>query len=407
MSHNVLFNDYHSQLADYPPPGRYTNVPSLAFVAIIRYPVVTSDLGRLATAGARERKARPMTVVVWIGIALCISQSAMFSGLNLAFFSISKLYLELEAANHNASAQRVLALRKDSNFLLVTILWGNVSVNVLLALLSDSVLAGVVAFLFSTVVITILGEIMPQAYFSRHALLMASKLSPVLRFYQIVLFVVAKPTALVLDRWLGPEAIGFLREKDIRELIKMHINNPETEIDQVEGRGALNFLSIDDLPLAAEGEVIDPKSIIKLEFRGNRPVMPSIKSSSSDTFLKRIYSSGKKWIILTDLEDNPRMVLESDSFLREAIFDEGTFKPYSHCHRPIIIKNGKIRLGETISRLKVYPDHRGDDVVDEDVILLWGEEKRIITGSDILGRLLRGIVQNEGVAFDRSKQIKP
>jgi len=47
----------------------------------------------------------------------------------------------------------------------------------------------------------------------------------------------------------------------------------------------------------------------------------------------------------------------------------------------------------------VEPRHAEDDVVDEDIILLWGDEKRIITGADILGRLLRGIVENEGVAF--------
>jgi hypothetical protein len=37
-------------------------------------------------------------VFVWIGIALCITQSAIFSGLDLAIFSISKLRLEVEAA---------------------------------------------------------------------------------------------------------------------------------------------------------------------------------------------------------------------------------------------------------------------------------------------------------------------
>jgi len=83
-----------------------------------------------------------MTPLIWMGIALCISQSAILSGLNLACFSISRLHLELEAAKNNKHARRVLALREDSNFLLVTILWGNVSVNVLLALLSGSVLAG-------------------------------------------------------------------------------------------------------------------------------------------------------------------------------------------------------------------------------------------------------------------------
>jgi CBS domain containing-hemolysin-like protein len=33
---------------------------------------------------------------VWVGITLCITQSAVLSGLNLAIFSISKLRLEVE-----------------------------------------------------------------------------------------------------------------------------------------------------------------------------------------------------------------------------------------------------------------------------------------------------------------------
>jgi metal transporter CNNM len=81
-------------------------------------------------------------VFVWIGIAFCISQSAIFSGLNLAIFSISKLRLEVEASGGNPDAVGLLALRKDSNFTLATVLWGNVTINVLLTLLSDSVLAG-------------------------------------------------------------------------------------------------------------------------------------------------------------------------------------------------------------------------------------------------------------------------
>src|SRR5210317_601638 len=116
---------------------------------------------------------------VWIGIGFCLTQSAMFSGLNLAFFSLTRLRLEIEAESApSAGANRVLAMRKDSNFLLTTILWGNVGINVLLTLLSDSVMAGVIAFIFSTFLITFLGEIIPQAYFSRNALSMASLLYP-------------------------------------------------------------------------------------------------------------------------------------------------------------------------------------------------------------------------------------
>ena len=329
--------------------------------------------------------------------SFCISQLAMFSGLNLAFFSVSKLRLELEVAKDNKNARRVMALRKDSNFLLVTILFGNVAVNVLLALLSGSVLSGILAFLFSTVLITIVGEIVPQAYFSRHALRMASLLSPMLRLYQIVLFPLAKPTAFFLDKWLGKEAINYFKEEDMREFIKMHVDSSETDIGRTEGRGVLNFLTIDDLPIEVEGEIIDPKSILKLEFQGNRPIFPPIKTSSSDEFLNLVHSSQKTWVILVDSGNEPKLVLESNSFLRDALFNSDSFNPYAHCHRPIILYNSKTRLGDAIPRLKVNPVRLGDDVIDEDIIILWSDEKRVITGSDILGRLLRGIVKSKAI----------
>jgi len=107
-------------------------------------------------------------LLVWISIAFCVTQSAVFSGLNLAIFSVSKLRLEVEAAGGNLAATRVLDLRKDSNFTLSTIVWGNVITNVLLTLLSDSVLAGLGAFVFSTFAITVFGDIVPQANFSRN-----------------------------------------------------------------------------------------------------------------------------------------------------------------------------------------------------------------------------------------------
>ena len=188
-------------------------------------------------------------LIIWLGILICISQSAMFSGLNLAFFSISRMRLEVEMANGNRDAAKILAMRKDANFLLTTILWGNVGINVLLTLLSNSVLAGIMAFLFSTVFITLIGEILPQAYFSRNAMRMAAVLTPALRFYQILLFPVAKPVAMLLDTWLGAEAILFFKERDLEEVLHLHIQAEESDISAMEGQGALNFLALDDLTM--------------------------------------------------------------------------------------------------------------------------------------------------------------
>jgi hypothetical protein len=52
-------------------------------------------------------------------------------------------------------------------------------------------------------------------------------------------------------------------------------------------------------------------------------------------------------------------------------------------------------LGLVLSRLQVSPQEPADDVIDDDLILIWGEQKRVITGSDILGRLLRGIATRQ------------
>src|SRR6202163_3060721 len=138
-------------------------------------------------------------VWIWLGIVACIVQSALFAGLNLAVFSLSQLRLQLEADGGDADAAKVLELRKNSNQVLATVIWGNITTNVLLTLLSDSILTGVGAFFFSAFAITLLGEIIPQAYFSRNALSMTSRFLPFINFYRVVLYPLAKPTGMLLD----------------------------------------------------------------------------------------------------------------------------------------------------------------------------------------------------------------
>ena len=333
-----------------------------------------------------------MIILTWIGIGICIVHSAIFSGLNLALIGLTRLRLEVEAESGNIHAVKILKLRKDSHFLLTTILWGNVAFNTLLALLSNSVLTGVMAFIFSTMFITFFGEILPQAYFSKHALRMGSVLAPVIRFYQILLYPVARPTALILDRWLGQEGIRYFREHQFQEIIRRHIEAEEADIDRLEGLGALNFLSLDDLPVAHEGESLDPASIITLPKERGLPVFPDFKRTRSDPFLKAVQKSGHKWVIIVDPDQQPQMVLDADGFLRAALFETGDCKPMRHCHRPILVKKETIVLGEVLPRLRVQPQTPEDDVIDKDIILVWADRRRIITGADILGRLLRGIV---------------
>lgn len=329
--------------------------------------------------------------LTWLGIALLVIQSGTFSGLNLALFGVSALRLESLANTGDEKAVRVLHLRRDSNFLLTTILWGNVGTNVLLTLLSDSVLAGGVAFVFSTFVITFGGEIIPQAYFSRNALRMASLLSPMLRFYQAVLFPIAKPSALMLDAWLGKETVAYVPETEIKQVLKQHIQAPESDVGKVEGLGAINFMNLDDLRVSEIGEPIDPDSILQLSFREGLPVFPAFEPSPSDPFLKKVQGSGKRWVMISSGKAIPNLALDAASFLRAALFDRGPVDPIHHCHRPVTVTDDRTEFGEVIAELEADPMI---DIIEKDVILIWGQQKRVITGADVLGRLLKGIARS-------------
>jgi hypothetical protein len=244
-------------------------------------------------------------------------------------------------------------------------------------------------------VITLLCEIFPQAYFSRNALRMTARFLPFLNFYRAALYPLTKPTAMVLDWWLGHEGITYLPERNIRSLIARSATSGG-DISKLEAIGARNFLDLDDVPVAEEGEVVDARSIISLPQANHRCVLPPFERSRDDPFLRKVDASGKKRVIVTDLGGEPVFVLDSHQFLRDALFDELEINPNTYWHRPIVVRDMKTKLGDVIGCMKVVAERPEDDVIDDDLILVWGERKRIITGADLLGRLLRGIVAVDG-----------
>jgi CBS domain containing-hemolysin-like protein len=330
-----------------------------------------------------------LTLLTWLGILLCILQAGTLSGLNLAVFSLSRLNLEVEVADGNRYAARVLEMRRESNRTLATILWANVSVNVLLTLLSDSVLAGVNAFLFSTFIITMFGEIVPQAWFSRRALRVAAFFAPMIRFYRILLTPVVIPSAWILDEWLGKEAVRYLPEEQMKETIRQHMDAGDTELERLESVGALNFFTLDDLPAEAEGVPLDADSIVSIPFMKNTPLFPAAALSLDDPLLQRLGKSGRRWIVITDTYEQPRLVLDLSNMLREMVRTQQSADPRRFCHTPVIVRDRKKLLGEVISKLR-FEKNGEEDIIHPDVILLWDETPRIVTGSDILGRLLQG-----------------
>ncbi len=94
--------------------------------------------------------------------------------------------------------------------------------------------------------------------------------------------------------------------------------------------------------------------------------------------------------MITDAEGEPRLVLDSERFMREALFDDADFEPARSLYRPAIVRDVGKLLGQIIPQLEAQPVLAGER--GEDVMLIWGEQRRLITGDDILRRLLSGIL---------------
>lgn len=200
---------------------------------------------------------------------------------------------------------------------------------------------------------------------------------------------------MLLDMLIGEEPIPWFREDELRNVLKHHALNSETEFSAIEATGAVNFLNLDDRPIKKEGEIIDPRSVLKLPFDKGKPVFPDFKPQPEDQFLRKIAASGKKWIILTDqLSGKPCMALNAPLFLKRTLLGDNSYNPIQACHNPLIVSEEGSKFGSVLNKLTVEKRKPGDDVIDKDLIIYWtDEEKRIITGSDILGYLMRNIAK--------------
>jgi metal transporter CNNM len=184
--------------------------------------------------------------------------AALFSGLNLGLMSLDIFELKRKSDLGDKDAAKVYRVRSRGNLLLVTLLTGNVAVISILSIVLDSVYHGVVAAILTTVLITIFGEIIPQAILARYALHLGAKFAGLVRLIMIVLYPICGPIAWVLDVVLGDELPTVYTKRELTRLIEEHHSHKNSEIDQDEVRIARGALSFGD---RQTGSVMTPRSV--------------------------------------------------------------------------------------------------------------------------------------------------
>jgi metal transporter CNNM len=148
-----------------------------------------------------------------------------------------RLIAESEDASMRHYAKRVLPLRKRGNYLLCSIVIANVLVNSLGTVLLDSLVHGLFAVIGATVMIVLMGEIIPQAICSRYGLVIGSHTHVITWICMLVTGIISYPLGFILDKILGQEVTSsYTRDQIAGMLKKISADIEKPELDVITGK---------------------------------------------------------------------------------------------------------------------------------------------------------------------------
>ncbi|CAF0973748.1 unnamed protein product [Rotaria sp. Silwood1] len=177
------------------------------------------------------RRALPVWTTI-LCLVFLLALSGLFSGLNLGLMSLTphdlKVIQEAGTPNDRKYAKRIYPVRKRGNFLLCTILLGNVLVNSTTTILLDTLISGGFAVAAATLAIVIFGEIIPQAICSRHGLKVGSQTILLTQLFMILTLPISFPLSKLLDFILGEE-VGARYTRDQMSALLKHTATTDIE----------------------------------------------------------------------------------------------------------------------------------------------------------------------------------
>ncbi|XP_067295546.1 metal transporter CNNM4 isoform X2 [Pseudorasbora parva] len=188
-------------------------------------------------------------------IACLLVLSGMFSGLNLGLMALDPMELRIVQScgtdKEKKYARKIEPIRRKGNYLLCSLLLGNVLVNTTLTILLDDLIgSGLGAVVASTIGIVIFGEIVPQALCSRHGLAVGANTIHITKLFMLLTFPLSFPISKLLDCVLGQE-IGtvYNREKLVGMLKVTEPYNDlvKEEMNMIQGALELRTKTVEDI----------------------------------------------------------------------------------------------------------------------------------------------------------------
>lgn len=191
--------------------------------------------------------------VIFISMLLCLS--GMFSGLNLGLMALDPMELQIVqncgTEKEKNYARKIEPVRSQGNYLLCSLLLGNVLVNTTLTILLDDIAgSGLIAVVMSTIGIVIFGEIVPQAICSRHGLAVGANTIFLTKFFMLLTFPASYPVSKLLDYLLGQEIGTVYNREKLLEMLR--VTDPyndlvKEELNIIQGALELRTKTVEDV----------------------------------------------------------------------------------------------------------------------------------------------------------------
>ncbi len=320
-----------------------------------------------------------LTIINCLVLLSLLISSALVSGAEVAFFSISPTQLSELSTTSKQKSNVVLLLEKPKK-LLATILITNNFINILIVLIFASLgevffseLSEGVKFLVEVVFVTFLillfGEVLPKVYATRKSLLFASFMAKPIQFLNIILTPLSTPLiklTSIVENKLGNKNHNFSVER-LSEALELTASGATTKDEQKILEGIVNFGNTETV------QIMKPRT----------DVCAIDNNTSYEEVLKMILKNGySRNPVYNENIDTIIGVLYAKDLL--AYLNEKTFEWQNLIRAPFFVPENK-KLDDLLAEFKEKKMHLAI-VVDE-----YGGTSGIVTLEDVIEEIVGDI----------------
>ncbi|XP_061546518.1 metal transporter CNNM1 [Phycodurus eques] len=201
---------------------------------------------------------RPAEADAWLqaGVSvLLLGLSALCSGLNISMLALDPVELRVlqnsGTEKEQKYARKIESVRKHGNYILCTVVLGNVLTNTCFVVWMCQILGMTALSTAScTLGIFFIGEILPHSVASRHSLAIASKTLCATRLLMLLFLPIAYPVSKILDFLLHQEISSFYTREKLVAMLR--VTDPyhdlvKEELNIIQGALELRTKTVEDV----------------------------------------------------------------------------------------------------------------------------------------------------------------